>query len=78
MTRATSSGEATWNRSVLSSTAGRQLGDPAGIGDRGMEHVCGHTATGKFERCGHREILLGCFCRSVRHLSGEPVRPAGR
>ena len=47
--------------------------DPSCIGDWGVDYVRRHAVTGQFERRRHREVLLGCLCCSVGHLSGEPV-----
>jgi hypothetical protein len=48
------------------------VGDPAGVGDRWVDHVRRDAQVGELEGGGHRVVGLCCLRRTVGDLVGEP------
>ncbi len=89
-------GDLVWGGDVDQGRAGgdhvaHRVGDPAGVGDRGVDHVGGDAERGQFQRGGHRVVDLGGLGGAVGDLLGEaevaargqaddaaPVRAAAR
>ena len=52
------------------------VGDPAGVGHRGMDDVGRDAERGQLRRRRHRVVLEGCLGGAVGHLLREALRPA--